>query len=257
MDTVSVEITFATYLIASFLIAFAPTSNRVEALNIPRYFKNCSDCRGSLGKDIQQLKRLQLIRMRLETALRIGRHGSPMQSDGIPRKHSVPQQAEKEEIITFSQAIGRKEDSSILEFVLDTSRKRKELEVLSANLWVLVKKRGKTKKGKRIVLKVFQLKDKGLVLLTYLRTKVKKTRWQKLSLPISLIQTLVEPPLSTLKLRIDCRRCGREVKLVLPRNRNWGKRRKARRPSPRGLRTNTPAKRRPFLHIFTRVKFHS
>lgn len=74
--------------------------------------------------------------------------------------------------------------------------------------------------------------------MTYLRTKVKVTHWQKVRLPVSMIQQQLQSSNSTLTLLIRCGRCGRSVKMSLPkRTRSKGgksKRRKRKRKRQRG-----------------------
>ena len=143
----------------------------------------------------------------------------------------------------------------LVQFVINTGGSQPaDLEVLSAHLWLLVKTRGPRRRGRKVVLKVFEVTEGGQTLLTYLKTRVRKTSWHKLSLPISLIQRLLAPPQGKLKLRIACRRCGRRIKVVLPKHR---KHLNAIKSSLRQLKTrhkSTGKKKLPFLVINTRVK---
>lgn len=70
----------------------------------------------------------------------------------------------------------------------------------------------------KAVLRVILVSENGTKqLMTYLRTKVKVTHWLKVRLPVSVIQQQLRASQSTLTLMIRCGRCGRDVRMVLPK----------------------------------------
>ena len=83
----------------------------------------------------------------------------------------------------------------------------------------------------KTVLRVILVADNGTRhLMTYLRTKVKVTHWQKVRLPVSVIQQQLGSSRSTLTLMIRCGRCGGAVRMVLPKSASRSKdRRRSRR----------------------------
>ncbi|KAL8620507.1 hypothetical protein ACOMHN_029543 [Nucella lapillus] len=84
------------------------------------------------------------------------------------------------------------------------------------------------------VLRILLLANNGTrTLMTYLRTNVKVTHWQKVRLPVSVIQKQLQSSQNTLTLLIRCRRCGDTVQMVLPRQRRSKSRRKERRRKQR------------------------
>lgn len=134
------------------------------------------------------------------------------------------------------------------------------------------RKRGRSR-GRKVILRVMKVpnkKDEQFHYLTALRTRVKKTRWQKISLPVTLIQSMLDSKDNALNLRISCKHCGRMVRPVLfrredkiknlkngkIRKRKWkgkGKRRRRRRRM-RNKRTNGNNRIQPFLVISTRYR---
>ena len=92
---------------------------------------------------------------------------------------------------------------------------------MSAHLFILLRKRRrKMRKGKLVTLQVQKIPDNSSSydFLTIVRTRVKKTRWQKISLPVTLIQSMLDSKNRSLQLRIICKRCGKAVKPVLRRS---------------------------------------
>ncbi|XP_021353517.1 uncharacterized protein LOC110450363 [Mizuhopecten yessoensis] len=106
----------------------------------------------------------------------------------------------------------------VLSFTIDVTNNPGPLEALSAHLWILMRKRKrKNNRGKKIFLEVLSIDDNDAdyEVLTSLITRVKKTRWQKVSLPVTFIQSLLDSNTRRLRLRITCRRCGKVVRPVL------------------------------------------
>lgn len=132
------------------------------------------------------------------------------------------------------------------------------------------RKRGRSR-GRKVILRVMKVpnqKNEKFHYLTALRTRVKKTRWQKISLPVTLIQSMLDSKDNALNLRISCKHCGRMVRPVLfqRENKNFkngkirkrkgkgkGKRRRRRRRM-RNKRTNENNRIQPFLVISTRYR---
>lgn len=132
------------------------------------------------------------------------------------------------------------------------------------------RKRGRSK-GRKVILRVMKVpnqKNEKFHYLTALRTRVKKTRWQKISLPVTLIQSMLDSKNKSLNLRISCKFCGRMVRPVLFRRRNKqtltvkngkirrGKKRRRRRRRRGRMRNKTNENNRiqPFLVISTRYR---
>jgi hypothetical protein len=122
------------------------------------------------------------------------------------------------------------------------------MKAVSAHLWILVSRCKTKSRGKKILLKVSEVNSVGQRTnrLTSLRTRVKKTRWQRISLPLTLVQHLLETSRRTLQLRVTCIGCGKVVRPVI----HWDKsfRRSQRRSCKRhrrvrGLKEGLPRAR--------------
>ncbi|XP_022310536.2 uncharacterized protein LOC111115912 isoform X2 [Crassostrea virginica] len=176
------------------------------------------------------------------------------------------------EIVSFSEKPLNISERNVLSFTIDVSSKPKEIEAVSAHLWILMRKRKRGRsRGRKVILRVMKVpnqKDQNFHYLTALRTRVKKTRWQKISLPVTLIQSMLDSEDKALNLRISCKHCGRMVRPVLfrrdnktlmkngkVRKRKGGKRRRRRRRMRmRNKRTNENNRIQPFLVISTRYR---
>ncbi|XP_041367488.1 uncharacterized protein LOC121382076 [Gigantopelta aegis] len=241
--------------------------------NLPANTKDCADCRKPLGAKILHIQRLQRIKQQILLALGLkqdrnvntipslssnlrsidGKHDGGLIDENVTKSKTTNSGGPL--FFSVSEKLGEKENAGLVQFVINTGNHHDDLEVLSAHLWLLIKKRGTRKRGRKIVLKVFQVTGDGQTLLTYLRTRVKKTRWQKLSLPISLIQQLLAPPQGKLKLRIACKRCGRRIKVVLPKHKKHVNAIRSPLRQLKSSRHKSKGKKRlPFLVINTRVK---
>lgn len=175
-------------------------------------------------------------------------------------------------LIIFSFFAVNISERNVLSFTIDVSSKPKEIEAVSAHLWILMRKRKRGRsRGRKVILRVMKVpnqKDQNFHYLTALRTRVKKTRWQKISLPVTLIQSMLDSEDKALNLRISCKHCGRMVRPVLfrrdnktlmkngkVRKRKGGKRRRRRRRMRmRNKRTNENNRIQPFLVISTRYR---
>ncbi|ESO97069.1 hypothetical protein LOTGIDRAFT_174638 [Lottia gigantea] len=254
---------FYLYTILSLIFASCLTSARFSTS------RKCPGhaCRNPLAINIKQIQRLQRIKQQILYALgfqqnKLNRNQTTSSKEPRDNTPTSIITADNKtdiviggpEIVSFSQSIGkRNRKKSLLQFVIHIGEQKSNLEVVSAHLWLVVRKRGNKKTNKTIVIKVFKVQDKKKSQLTYLRTHVKKTRWQKLSLPISVVQELLNPNEGRLKLKIECKRCGRSVKLVVPK----GSKRKRTKflPTARSLRLRSLQRRhRPFLVINTRIR---
>lgn len=185
-----------------------------------------------------------------------------------PEETELPEMAE---IVSFSEKPENISGRNVLSFSIDVSSKSKEyIEAVSAHLWILMRKRKRGRsRGRKVILRVMKVpnqKDEKFHYLTALRTRVKKTRWQKISLPVTLIQSMLDSKDNALNLRISCKHCGRMVRPVLFRRENKslkngkvrkrkkkGKRRRRRRRM-RNKRTNGNNRIQPFLVISTRYR---
>ncbi|KAK3109045.1 hypothetical protein FSP39_021782 [Pinctada imbricata] len=164
---------------------------------------------------------------------------------------------------------------NVLTFTVNVNNNQGTLEALGAHLFILLRKRRrKPRRGKTITLQVMKVADNSsnYDFLTIVRTRVKKTRWQKISLPVTLIQSLLESNRKTLQLKVMCKRCGKSVKPVLKRGtgrnrlrRRRGKlKKKKQRKSRKNKRKNKKKTRsgktrdsiRPFLVISTRYSYY-
>jgi hypothetical protein len=157
---------------------------------------------------------------------------------------------------------------NVLLFTINVRNTPGPLEAMKVNLWILVKqrKRGRTR-GKKIWLQVSQIDDdnKTQHYLTSIRTRVKKTRWQKIGLPVTHIQSMLDDNQHELKLKILCKKCGKVVRPVLQRKRSHRKRRHKGKPNKHRKVKNSVNKRhrsykhsdsiQPFLVISTRFKY--
>lgn len=149
-------------------------------------------------------------------------------------------------------------DPNVLQFKVNTGVKYQgALEANSADILILIKKkrgsRIRTRKGKRIFIKIYQYDSNdqtssSLKLVTALRTRIKNTRWQKISLPISLAQQVLESENGMLRLKVECRQCGKKIRPVLLFE---GRGRRKRRPKSSLVRLSSD---RPFLVISPRMK---
>jgi hypothetical protein len=159
----------------------------------------------------------------------------------------------------------------VLSFTIDVSSKAREIEAVSAHLWILMRKRKRGRsKGRKVILRVMKVPnqmDEKFHYLTALRTRVKKTRWQKISLPVTLIQSMLDSKDKSLNLRISCKYCGRMVRPVLFRRRNkqnltvkngkirkGKKKRRRRRRGRMRNKSNENNRIQPFLVISTRYR---
>ncbi len=113
-----------------------------------------------------------------------------------------------------------------VQFTLRRERPNAGLRVVNADLYVLVrykKKRSKVKPSrgkrtpKRVTIKILNAPPDKVApdFMTSLRVNVKHTRWQKLLLPTSVIQDVLDSEDKVLRLKIQCDDCGFEVNPVL------------------------------------------
>lgn len=151
-------------------------------------------------------------------------------------------------------------ETDVVSFVIDNNSRPGPLEAMSADLWIRVfvrkrKNRRRKSRGKKIKLHVVRVNGTGSRkdILTTLMTRVKKTRWQKLDLPITFIQSLLDSRQHILQLRINCEACGRRIQPIL--NYKWKRFRRRRKKVKRDNRNKNKAnkltsKRRKRLRDF-------
>ena len=94
-----------------------------------------------------------------------------------------------------------------------------DAEVLDASLLVFVgrrRRRKKISKGKIITIEISEFmgdNSKPWQPVTLLRTRVRRRKWKRISLPVSIGQQLLSSKSRSFKLKVNGRGCGRLVKL--------------------------------------------
>ena len=145
-----------------------------------------------------------------------------------------------------------------LQFPLSRRRNTSDSEITRADLWILVwrkekkhKKKNfrqlrKRRKGKLIRIRIYSVMNKESTKVAELRTKVQKTKWYKISLPISLLKNLESSQKQLMVLRVECKRCNRKTQIIFPRRpkakcRKTGRKNK---DSKRGMNKDSKGKHR-------------
>ena len=151
-----------------------------------------------------------------------------------------------------------------IQFTLYRERPDAGLRVVNANLYVLVryKKKQKVKgvknRSKRVRINILNAPPQKSApnLITTLDVDVRHTRWQKLILPTSVIQDVLDSENKILRLRIVCDNCGSDVNPVLVKKRTKRKVRPAssRRNSRRSRRKSRTQRRGPPLQGLQRLR---
>lgn len=160
--------------------------------------------------------------------------------------------------ITLSFVSVPEHAKNVLQFSMESHSEATDAMVTNAELFVMIKhKRGKRRgnnkgkkrhKKKRISLNV--LKDNGRGVpqseVASLRTKIKKSTWLKIGLPLSMVQKFIINN-RTLSLHVVCTGCTKQTRLLFPRPRKQKRMRSSL--SPRNKRKHS----RPFMIIHTWV----
>lgn len=155
----------------------------------------------------------------------------------------------------------------MLQFSINLDSHQGSLEAVSAHLWVLVQRRRRKSrsKGKKIMLVISSVDDSDTkTVLTALRTRVRKTRWQRISLPRTLVQSFLDSE-RTLHLKIACQDCGNLVRPILVAQKETKRLRSKSQIHSKGTKKRRRNKRHrsrrfknkssgPFLVIYTRYK---
>lgn len=139
------------------------------------------------------------------------------------------------------------------------------VQVLSANMFVLVRYKKKNREHKnpmkRVTLRVIQLPENNsstnMLLLTELQVEVRHTRWQKLILPTSLIQENINNHVSSVSFLVTCDNCGGDIQPILlykKSSKRASPTKAPRKNKPRRQKRRKLYKRRPFIIINTRVR---
>ena len=140
------------------------------------------------------------------------------------------------------------------------------MEAVGASLLLYIDRRRKIRKGgkgKKILLTVTDNDKESNYeeILTYLRTRVKRRRWKKLSLPLSVAKTFLDSGDRGLSFKVNCVGCGRLVQVVFsntPHTRKSKDRKQQRRHGSgnksKSRRRKDRASTRPILVISTRPK---
>ncbi|XP_071158646.1 uncharacterized protein [Mytilus edulis] len=232
---------------------------------------SCVNCKRILDISIAEKRRLDILLKRIKDRLGIEpnrkvaqeTNAKPRDSQYVQPKYTYP---ETSEIVSFPEKQDNTTGKNTLLFTIDVRNNPGPLEAIKAHLWILVKQRkqGRTR-GKKIWLRVSQINDTNNInqYLTSIRTRVKKTRWQKIALPVTLIQSMIDNHEHALKLKISCKKCGKMVRLVLQRKRHRKRRHKGKNKTHKNRTTRKKRNRRPknndsvqpFLVISTRYKY--
>ncbi|XP_061185666.1 uncharacterized protein LOC133193741 [Saccostrea echinata] len=265
---------YATTVCVTRAFRFPKTSSPIK--------RNCSSlspCKRVFQLTFAEKVRIDMLKKHIMNELNIQDNTVKGSNNGILRKQqdqSVPPKPEPEsflqemaEIVSFSEKPENISERNVLSFTIDVSTKPKQIEAVSAHLWILMRKRKRGRsKGRKVILRVMKVpnqKDEKFHYLTALRTRVKKSRWQKISLPVTLIQSMLDSKDKALNLRISCKYCGRMVRPVLFRREDKnltmkngktrrGKKRRRRRRRMRNRKTNENNRIQPFLVISTRYR---
>lgn len=172
--------------------------------------------------------------------------------------------------------LGNPPDYNVVKFKVGNQKAKGRLEVKRADLWILMRmkrpsSKGKPRprsfrkrRGKRVHLKISTVKEplsrksrdvKGGKIgqvLTEARLRVKKSQWQKFGMPLNMIQAMLDDPEQSLSLRVDCKGCGKKVVPVLLYRRQPTRR--SMRKGGTKKRKRKLSKKRPLLVIHTRTK---
>ncbi|XP_046564311.1 inhibin beta A chain-like isoform X1 [Haliotis rubra] len=172
---------------------------------------------------------------------------------------------------------------NLLKFTIKKSKGDQVSVVTRVNLWIHVwqkeKKRQarRKRKGKMIRISVYNNSSKDDKVIAELRTRIQSTDWFRISLPISLVRNLEMSHNSTIILRVECKRCNKKTRLMLPqmpkrkckknkKRRNKGKKggkhgrkskamgRKRGCGTPRNYPPTVSTQRLPFMIIEQRYK---
>lgn len=178
-------------------------------------------------------------------------------------------------LIFSSQVSGKLSDDNVLQFNIYS--KGEQSKIVEAYLWLFIKKRQRVPvraKGRRIIIHVYEINPEtgNETLMTSLKTRIKKSQYQKIVLPVQRLSAYTADRISSmtlpdikkgtkndvspsakatgvnaLRLRITCERCGRKIRPML-----LYKSRRKKRPSDRlrFLRTRRLNKDKPFLILY-------
>lgn len=156
-------------------------------------------------------------------------------------------------------------DNDLVMFRLASTIRSPTLKVMSASLYILLRYRKKEHAGHHIAHKTnrrvkiniypvdlshyerYQESEPNGTLLGSLGVLVRHTRWQKLNLPVSEIQKVLDSNEKLLTLKITCENCGQEIGPVLVTKQPTS-RKKVRAGRKRKLN-----RRRPLLIVHTAV----
>lgn len=242
-------------------------------------YRKCVHCYAEKNK-LKELHRLLTIRDSISKSL--NRTGSSNRTHLIPdfEVTTTPPRDTKftHNLIFSSQVSGKMNDENVVQFNIYS--KDDYTQIVNVYLWVFIKKRQKLSvrpKGRRIIIHVYEIDaDTGNeTLMTSLKTRIKKSQYQKIMLPVQRLSAYMkdtqsaaknvsrtrkvkkgdtkapagqahDSTVSVLRLRITCERCGRKIRPML-----LYKARRKKRPSDRlrFLRTRRLNKDKPFLII--------
>lgn len=149
--------------------------------------------------------------------------------------------------ISFFSAFSN--DTSCMQFPIPAEYFDKSVQLKNGDIKVFIRvKNKKNKRKKKVSLKISLVTDnKKSVTIASRKFKLRKTAWQHIHLPATLIKSIQKQHMDVLKICIHCNRCRRKVKIELPtrpntkrkkrKNKNGRRRRKQRVPK---LRKNRP-----------------
>ncbi|KAL3831519.1 hypothetical protein ACJMK2_023260 [Sinanodonta woodiana] len=180
----------------------------------------CSDCKEkpTFQNNLQDIKKfieLEKIKRKIKNNINIREFtGNRTISDLVPTEYPPMSRP----VLIISE---HADSQDCMLFPLTKANVTAEEVLVQVDLWVYIKvnkmKRKETKRnnrkknGRRLKIAATSERQK----LSILSVRVKKSKWHKLQLPLSLIQTSLVSPDKNLILCLTCSRCNKRYKLVL------------------------------------------
>lgn len=169
-----------------------------------------------------------------------------------PSSVRPPQKAKKytPDHSILSEPAAFSNDTSCMQFPIPVEYFDKNVQLKNGDIKVFIRvKNKKNKRKKKVSLKISLITEsKKSVTIASRKFKLRKTAWQHIHLPATLIKSIQRQHMDVLKICIHCNKCKRKVKIELPtrpntkrkkkrKNKNGRRRRKQRVPK---LRKNRP-----------------
>ncbi|XP_064648201.1 inhibin beta B chain-like [Lineus longissimus] len=270
--------------IVTLIIAYHTLTSVVSGYHTHK--RNCTgtDCvnrllhRPKLTLQQQKTLRIEMIKGQILSKLRM--HAKPNVTKSIPRVafHKALQKlkmrdpklrggrganedyyAQISEIVSFSEEAPHN-DHNALQFTFSKDEiTRGDLDVTSAHLWILLrykKPKFTRRKPRRVLLTVSKMTQDGRTgeIVASFPVTSKHSRWQKLTIPVEVIQEMFKELNTKIRFLVSCAGCDTEVEPVLVKRKSRRPRSRSRGRRFRPRRKNKLNKRRPFLIIRTHVK---